>query len=395
MIPVVRFLACTGIYRGITNLKKLPVIPILSMCLAGITSGADIEASFMHDGRIRSYILHVPPSYTGDDSIPLVINLHGGGGSASQQASFSLMNPKADAEGFLVCYPEGTFLPLGFTGWNAGEIYKSTVDDVGFIDALIDTVRAGYNVDTLRIHAAGFSNGASMCYRLACELGSRIAAIGPVAGPLYFDDWNDCEPERLMPTIHFHSRHDPNGSYSVMDSMMDFWSSRMGCDIGPDTFYNDSGALKQHWMRADDSCEIIFWTVERYQHGWPGSPLGTKEVITNDEMWSFFVAHPLPVQEEEPGITEQYRLPQDFSFTAKTNFSADRISVILSLDFNQEVSLKLYDASGRLKTRISERELTAGLHQIDIDIRKLPSGVYFLKVITPAVTGTQHITVLK
>ncbi len=361
---------------------------ILVLAAFLITFAEDIEDGFMHEHRYRSYILHIPPQYSGEDSLPLVINLHGGGGTAQQQMILSRMNPKADTEGFFAVYPNGTLLPVGYTGWNAGERFQSDVDDLGFLNALIDTIRMEYNVDTLRIFATGFSNGASMCYSLACEIAHRIAAIGPVAGWLVYDNWDDCQRQRLMPTIHFHSRNDPTGSYAVMDSMMAFWSESNGCDIGPDSFYNDMGSLRQIWSRADDSSEVVFWTTNAYEHGW-----SYDEVNTNSEMWEFFSAHPLPVPEDEPGI--EARVPDFLLDSDNPALFSQRVEIHFSLGKTERVSLELFDASGRLLAGLVDSVLPEGDHRVVLDASSLSRGVYFYQLTTPTSSVTNRLILMK
>ena len=70
--------------------------------------------------------------------------------------------------------------------WNAdnccGYAHRQNVDDVGFISALIEELVADYQVDPSRVSVTGFSNGAMMTFRLACELSGKIAAAAPYAG---------------------------------------------------------------------------------------------------------------------------------------------------------------------------------------------------------------------
>jgi hypothetical protein len=56
-----------------------------------------------------------------------------------------------------------------------------------------------------RIYAIGFSSGARMSSRLACDLSDRMAAIGPVGGLRYPED---CAPTRPVPVIAFHGKRD-------------------------------------------------------------------------------------------------------------------------------------------------------------------------------------------
>jgi len=362
------------------------------MLASSMMYAVDVNGGFMTpQGIYRTYTLHIPSGYNGSDSIPLVINLHGGNGSASQQASFSQMNPKADAEGFFVLYPNGTMLPTDYTGWNAGEWTNSTVDDVAFISVLIDTMVENYRIDTLRIFATGFSLGAMMCHTLACELSERIAAVAPVEGGLTKDDWNSCQPQRLIPIIHFHHRYDGSVPYygnpankwtPPIDSVLRHWANVNGCAIGPDTFFNDSGALRQVWSREDDSCEVMFWTLEQGNgHAWPGSLLGSKELSANDEMWEFFKAHPLPVKKVEPGIEE--RPGPSFSLDVDcSGFFRNPVPIRFTLENSEYVILDLFDAAGRKTVTLIDGVMSRGEHTIFLDAGSLESGVYFTRLAT-------------
>ncbi len=390
--------------RG-TGHSVIKVVIISISILAGTTLMADVNGEFIYEGLMRTYTIHIPPQYNEEDSFTLVINLHGGNGNAPQQASMSQMNTKADTEGFLVVYPNGTQLPAGYTGWNAGEWAESAVDDVGFIGALIDTVVDNYRVDTLRIYATGFSLGAMMCHTLACEMASRIAAVAPVEGGLTLDDWDACQPQRLIPVMHFHHRNDETVPYygdpelqwaPPIDSVMRHWADENGCDIGPDTFYNEQGALRQRWTRSDDSCEVVFWTLEQGNgHQWPGSPAGSQELSANDEMWDFFMAHPIPMEEEpEPGIEDSAN-DRSYRLDACCNLASKTVTVNFSLEKEQHVDLALFDVMGCRMTNLLNETLQAGEHRVILDATALPSGVYFCRLSTPEHTRTQPVQLLK
>ncbi|RMF00022.1 MAG: hypothetical protein D6772_06880, partial [Bacteroidetes bacterium] len=142
-----------------------------------------------HDGLEREYRLYVPAAYDGQSPWPLVFNFHGFTSNAAQQEIYSNMNTVADTAHFLVCYPEG----IG-NAWNVGWSFGSTADDVGFVDALIDSLSLAYELDAGRIYACGMSNGGFMSYRLACERSNRFAAIASVTGSMTRN--YDCEPTR-------------------------------------------------------------------------------------------------------------------------------------------------------------------------------------------------------
>lgn len=367
----------------------------------------DISSGFIHGGIYRTYVLHIPDQYDNEDSLPLVINMNGAGLFGLAYAEMTEMSIKADSEGFFVAYPACTDLG-GKISWNSGEWYHSSVDDVGFISSLIDTLRAHYAIDTLRIYATGISTGGLMTHRLACELSDRIAAFAPVAAPLICQA---CNPQRPVSIMHFHARSDPHVPYDggvgvyepyswpSVDSSMKRWVELTGCDMGPDTFYNDKGALRQHWWRSDSSSELVLWTTEEGGHTWPGTSyihpvmgIASQAVEANDEMWEFFKAHPIPVTEPEPGIEESPACVLDHS---NQSIFASSAVIRFSLERTEYVSLKLYDVQGREISVLLEQRLDAGSHEVAIDAAGLPRGVYFFELKTQTVAVSKPVILIK
>jgi poly(3-hydroxybutyrate) depolymerase len=146
------------------------------------------DGSIVHDHLTRTFVIHVPPSYKASVATPVVLMFHGGFGNGAQFEKNSGMDKLADQEGFITVYPDG----LGpVPTWNGGDCCgyarKNNIDDVGFVSDLIDYLETKLNVDPDRIYASGMSNGGILCYRLACELSDKIAAIGPVEGGMLVD----------------------------------------------------------------------------------------------------------------------------------------------------------------------------------------------------------------
>jgi polyhydroxybutyrate depolymerase len=157
----------------------------------------------------RTYLVHVPKSYDGKQPTPVLLVFHGGGSNAEQMVHFCGMNEKADKEGFLVVYPNGTGRLEKLLTFNAGNCcgyaMEKKIDDVAFVRALLDDLEKVAKVDSKRIFATGMSNGAMITYRLASELSDRIAAVAPVAGPMGTDT---CNSRRPVPVMHFHGTDD-------------------------------------------------------------------------------------------------------------------------------------------------------------------------------------------
>lgn len=244
----------------------------------------------------------------------LVIAMHGGFGSANNIQNQSQLSLKADTANFIVVYPEGVQVgALNIRTWNAGwccgYASNNNIDDVGFIDQLIDTMLARYNIDSTRIYATGMSNGGFMSYRLACELSHRIAAIAPVAASMSV---TSCSPVRSVPIISFHSYQDSNVPYeggvgsgpsnhynAPQDSVLDAWAQMNTCQSLRDTIHQGSDFTEIHWMDCSCSSEIIQLVTEDGGHSWPGgnsTVVGdpTSQVVdANFRMWKFFQEHTL------------------------------------------------------------------------------------------------------
>jgi len=161
------------------------------------------------DGQVRSYLVS---DLSGDEPAPLLFVLHGFGGNAQAMNSSTNIENSLDAYDLdaVVVYPNGTGAEQGLPqSWNAGICCPFAtfefVDDVAFFDELITGLIAQYDIDTTRVWVVGHSNGGMMAYRLACELSTRITAIGVAAGALVIET---CTPSRPVSALHVHGELD-------------------------------------------------------------------------------------------------------------------------------------------------------------------------------------------
>jgi polyhydroxybutyrate depolymerase len=268
-----------------------------------------------HDGRSRSYLVHVPPKAAVPP--PVVLSLHGGGGNADQHRRSSGMDAAADRDGYIAVYPNGSGrLGDRLLTWNAGNCcgYARVqgVDDVGFIAALLDDLARRTEIDRRRIYAVGQSNGGMMAHRLGDELPERVAAIASVAGA-YVPSTNG----RPLPVLHIHSVDDPVALYAgglgppfplthnrvlhaAVEDMLSAWVKRDGCGAAPkETEHRESnGQTATRWVYGGcrDGAEVVLWKLTGAGHGWPGTESGrealtgpaTRVIDANTEVWRFF-----------------------------------------------------------------------------------------------------------
>jgi polyhydroxybutyrate depolymerase len=140
-------------------------------------------------GIERSYRIFIPETYdeTGEP-VPLVIVLHGAGGTGAWIESFSGFNDLSNTENFIAVYPDG--LNNAWNDGRRGDARVGNIDDVGFMAEIINFLSANLNIDPQRIYATGYSMGGMLAFRLGCELRDKIAAIATVATTF---------PEYLLP----------------------------------------------------------------------------------------------------------------------------------------------------------------------------------------------------
>ena len=273
-----------------------------------------------HDGRLRSYWLHVPSGYNGTD-IPLVVVLHAGGGYPARMAAKTDFTETAERETFAVVYPRGVFRwapwwRMWNGGYCCGVAYEQDVDDVGFVAAMIERLRSDLSINGSRIYVAGHSNGAILAYRIAAELSEIIAAVGPVAGSIggtASEDsplWVIPEPEQPVSVIHFHGVLDENVPYDgghgnntsgtgtdlPVNTSIAFWVEHNNCSQPPERWTSESGNItRERYTDGDHGSAVMLYTIVNGGHGWPGSSMGDRpsdEISATDIMWTFFQAHP-------------------------------------------------------------------------------------------------------
>jgi polyhydroxybutyrate depolymerase len=273
--------ACTGRGRPTVMVPDPP-----------ITAGGTYDLSLHEAGVERTFRLHVPAALpTGP--VPLLVALHGGGGSGRRFEQQTGFDGLADRDGFLVAYPDGTGAgPAGgaLRTWDAGTCCgpaaRDGVDDVTFVRHLISFVQGTRPVDADRVYVVGHSNGGMLAYRVACELSDVVAAVALQSGALLVPD---CHPSRPVPLLHVHGTADHNVPYdggvgksgvthldfpSVQQSLAAFTAAD-GCAGAPSTATDvgDPDLVRTTWRCGPDGrAPVQLLTVRGAEHAWMGHP---------------------------------------------------------------------------------------------------------------------------
>ena len=214
------------------------------------------------DGKKREYYLSFPENTS--KPFPLIINFHGFSSHAIEQQEFSQMDNYAHLNGIGVIYPEGIK-----KSWNIGKNIMNDENDIGFVNALIDSVTSKYNIDSDRIYVCGFSNGGEFSYELMCGLSNKIAAFGSVGGNFIINEKRSCNINREIPLIHIHGTKDRLAKYngykgyflSTIDSV-NFWAKhnqldKMVVENIKDNHKKDRTTVEKYTFYKNNSC-IIF-----------------------------------------------------------------------------------------------------------------------------------------
>lgn len=167
----------------------------------------------------RTYVLHVPAAYDGSSPVPLIIDFHGAGGTGRDQRETSPYPPLTDPEGVIMAFPDGVSGPIG-TAWNVGPCCVPGVDDLAFVDALLQDVSRRTCIDPRRIYAVGVLTGGGMAHYLACERASVFAAVSPAAFDLAEETVVGCEPSHPVGVVAFRGTADPKVPYEGGSSML-------------------------------------------------------------------------------------------------------------------------------------------------------------------------------
>jgi len=245
------------------------------------TAGA-VSKSLSHDGLNRSYITYVPNTYDGTEKFPVLMNFHGFSGDAGYHLTETNMQYAAHSNKFLLVYPQGALLE-GEPHWNPclpSTDNKSDIDDLGFVEALLDQVSSDYLVDRNRVYAVGYSNGGMMSYGLAMHKSDLITAFGSVSGTML-----DCgeQPNHPMPVIVMHGTNDFTIPYDgssdtvSIETTIEYWNS-----------FNNTNTTPVVTSASDVGEKGSSVEIERYQYsdGDNGSSVELYKIVGGGHDWS-------------------------------------------------------------------------------------------------------------
>jgi polyhydroxybutyrate depolymerase len=271
----------------------------LSLAVCAQTAAADPEV----------HLLPVADRAPGE-RLPLLLYLHGLGGSGSEALTSPELRALAQRHRMVLVAPDGNFDREGRRFWNAGgaccNFDGKAVNDVARLEALLFHWTQRPEIDPARVYVVGFSNGGFMAHRLACFMDDRLAAVVSIGGAGRAPE-EACTPVSTIAVLEIHGDADPIVRYGgghVLDNRaaaphpsapqtFHDWAERLGCPIQakPKTIAVD---LDPRLPGAETKIEsytdcphgsVELWTV----HG-GGHQVATPAMLAR--VGEFLVSHP-------------------------------------------------------------------------------------------------------
>jgi polyhydroxybutyrate depolymerase len=276
----------------------------------------DIEST----GHPRHALVHIPKGYDATQPPPMVVLLHGAGGTARDILFHDKWAAKGDSEGFLILAPNGLpaigAIPANFATnpnlWNSGQLPsrnpRTKIDDVAYIGALLDSLKSRLPYNERRVFCTGHSNGGGMTFRLAGEIPERFTAIATVAGQVAEPN---PQPKKKLPTLFIFGEADPvmpmqGGEVKLpwgtrrteaVDVYLERWAKAQGCATEREIVSDKGGVQRLRYASRENGPDFDVVFLKGHGHAWPGSQARLPERVlgpspklldATDEIWAFF-----------------------------------------------------------------------------------------------------------
>ena len=250
-----------------------------------------------------TYRLYVPAAVAA--AAPLLVVLHGAYQDAAgiEDMAGKGFDRRADQIGALVVYPN-----------SARRMWH--VDDVGFLRAMVETLRQRYPIDSERIFVTGFSAGGWMTLFLACQSSDLFRGFVAVAANIGEQLAHNCHPPFARPVAMIHGTADPFVPYSGgAKGLFGLGGRSIGAEATFATFRTVAGCSGVESEPAQQSAQgnppnvlvhratgcqeginVVLYEIKGGVHVWPGATLDSRspmlrgsapELDATQEAWHF------------------------------------------------------------------------------------------------------------
>jgi polyhydroxybutyrate depolymerase len=363
-----------------------------------VKAQTELTDSINHQGLYRKYIIHLPPSYDGNNKLPLIMVLHGGGnGDATSPRDKLHYDEIGDTADFITVFPYGYY-----NDWADGRGVTSDdtagIDDVSFLISLKDTLFNQYEIDSCKAFLVGASNGGMMTLRIASEQPKSFSAYASIISSLPNLVANNFSPNSSISILFMSGTSDPlipynggslspitsGGTVIGVDSTISLMLTNNGCtNVVPDSTYlpdvdltDNSTVVKYNYGFCNDSSEIVLYKIVGGGHADPGlevaiNPIPLLGYINYDidgaiEVWNFFNRH-----SKSTCSTSGILSVNDIIFKLYPNPVKETLVIQPQREYST-MKVSFYNVMGQNILTTQNKEV--------INVKNLPKGIYYLKI---------------
>ena len=239
----------------------------------------------------REFLLKVPQPYNENTQYPVIMAFHYSGGNANAMAKITGLDKIAGE--YIVAYPQSAV-----EEWNEGcdcnKPDRLGIDDVAFVDEILAHLKSGYNINTDRIFAAGYSQGGLFAQNLACKRSEVFRAVAVVSAPMSVQLADNCQPTTPISIIMIHAEDDAvlpfhgqvHSNFGLISSINAalFWAAHNQLQLDSNwQFLSDNIRL-----RSSDGTDykVKLYSPVKGGHAWNFNGLNSSEVVLD-----FFAEH--------------------------------------------------------------------------------------------------------
>lgn len=280
------------------------LILLASVAPACLLQAQNID--FDHDDLTRQYRIHIPQNL--EANAALVLALHGYSGNNNDMKNNYGWTELADQRGFVVAFPNGTRDQWNNRFWDVDYDFHQglDIDDDGFLSSLAVHLQDLHDLDPTRTFVTGFSNGAEMCFQLACRESETFVAFAPIIGMMLDTLFTNCNPVVLRPILSMNGTADDVtlyegdmgnsggwGAYPSIPDTMAFWKSKLQLLDSDRTYLPNSDPDDGSTARLDlyssplNQRLMKYYLIQGGGHDWPGE-WGNMDISATVEAWNFF-----------------------------------------------------------------------------------------------------------
>lgn len=295
-----------------TDSMKLFFIFIFSPLIVSSSLAQNTNRTIMVDGLQRQYIVHLPPAFNTLEKLPVIFALHGGGGTAKSAVSFYGLEPLADKNNYIVVYPDAVNKAWKIPGMATRvKGVDTSVNDLQFMNVLLDTMIAEYKADPQKVFLTGISRGAMFSFYLADAINERVTAIAAVSGGISQTQFPTYSFQRPIPVLMINGTKDPlvsyDGGYGKLNRRnkgnedadlvpaekllqkiveLDHCNTIPQTAVLPDSDPSD-GCTETEYIYSGNDATVDFIKIENGGHTWSGGTQYLPKFLIGRLCWDF------------------------------------------------------------------------------------------------------------